>query len=524
MEDEKRRIDRMDRISSLPQPLLQHIMSYLPFKQVVQTSVLSTVWRQAWLTFPVLEFDEFRMGVKIRPYWEQILQIRRRNMVGVRKITLKTFSRTGDSEWADRCASYAIENNVQDLALEVNQIQSVWHNQRFQSVRYSLPPIVLCSKSIDVLKLGGCKLELPRSDLKLSLRKLCLQNVYADDQVINNVFLGCGLIEDLEVNLCQGFKSLKLLGLAKLRNIRLEDNDELEQLEIDALNANSVLSVSGTTPYILDICKNLTSLYLSNSSFITDEWLCSNISRLPLLEKLFICQCSNVEHMKISSCHLKYLDIYDCRKLVEVAIETPNLSIFRYTGDVISFSSGAAMTLSEAHLCFFTNKIRNFIRPSKNIQWYVKYIKLLSMFRQSQVVNLQSDCLEHWHFPRELRQILTPPFSGVKHFKFGAGLLLSFNYPLARVVDSLLWISPHAETICLQHLPHGKFCFQFSYKQPPVYERCCKSLHFLSCWEHCIEKVDIEITSVWRSSYVKRCVVEGKNIWEKIDSLAVSGP
>ncbi|KAJ4718652.1 F-box/LRR-repeat protein [Melia azedarach] len=362
MEDEtreikkERRIDKVDIISSLPEPLLQHIMSFLPFKQVVQTSVLSKVWRQAWFSFPILEFDEFminssreKKAFPIRPYWEQILQSRHRNMVGVRKMTLKTYSRTGDSELADRCATYAIENNVKELVLQINQISSMWYN---------LPPIVLRSKSINVLKLAGCKLELPRSDLKLSLRKLCLHNVHVDDDVINNVFLRCGFIEDVEVIKCQGFKRLKLYGLSKLSKITLYNNDDLRHLKIDSLNANSSLCIRSNMPYELDICKRLTSLSLSGTNRIdsisfTEEWLCTNIYRLPLLEKLSISHFSNIERMKISSCRLKSLEISVCIKLVEVRFETPNLSRFSYAGDVIiSFSSSAALTLSETHLFF----------------------------------------------------------------------------------------------------------------------------------------------------------------------------
>ncbi|KAJ4718644.1 F-box family protein [Melia azedarach] len=463
MEDEKRRIDKVDRISSLPESLLQHIMSYLPFKQVVQTSLVSNEWRQAWLTFPVLEFDEFNLPdefnsprvekvMQIRPYWKQILQIRHTNMVGVREMTLKTFSRTGDSELADRCVFYAIENNVKELVLQIEQIQFAWLNNQTQW--YNLPPVVLCSKSIEVLKLEGCKLELPRSDLKLSLRKLYLYNVYADDQVINNVLLGCGLLEELEVAQCQGFKSLKLLGLAKLRDIRLQNRGVLKQLEIDTLNGNSALSICGVMPYKFDVC--------------------------------------------------------------------------------------AALNLSEAHLGFYSYKIRHIFMDSQNIEpeWYVKYVELLAKFRQcSQVLNLNSQCWEHVHFPGELRQVLTPPLSGVKHINFTADLLKLNKYALARVVDFLLWISPHAETICLEYHDDKEFRFQFSYKQPPVYEgeiaRCCKFVPVVLCWEHCIEKVDIEITSTYiekynaarqirRSKEVKRCVFEGENILEKIDGLAVS--
>ncbi|KAJ4718754.1 F-box domain containing protein [Melia azedarach] len=539
----RRRIDKVDRISSLPEPLLQHIMLFLPFQQVAQTSLVSKVWRQAWLTFPVLEFNEFdernryqrpyqwvKRISQIRPYWEQIVQIRHRNRVGVRKFKLKT----ADKELADRCASYAIENNVKELQL------NIWYTDQIDpSEWYNVPPIVLSSKSIDVLTLIHCKLESTRSDLKLSLRKLCLIKVRCDDQVINNIFLRCGLLEYLEVTACHGFKTIKLFGLTKLSKIIIGQNDEVKQLKIDALNANSWLCIRSNMLHELqlDICKNLTSLSLGSSSSFTDEWLCSIISRIPLLEKLSICQFYNIECMKISSCRLKDLSITICGNLVEVRLETPNLHIFRYVGDVISFSSGSDLTLSETHLCLTPKRVAFLLEPFDNIEpeWHKKYVELIAKFRQcSNVVNLQSLHLEYVHFPGELRQILTPPLSGVKHFKFKTQFI-ELNYAFAKVMDFLLWISPHAETICLEY-PDNKFRFQFSYKQPPVYEgeiaRCCKSLPVVLCWEHCIEKVDIEITNTYfemskatgeiRESRNLKKSVKGENILEEIDGLAVS--
>lgn len=90
-----------------------------------------------------------------------------------------------------------------------------------------------------------------------------------------------------------------------------------------------------------------------------------------------------------------------------------------------------------------------------------------------------------------------------------------------------------------KNLAVSYFVFQFWYKERPhLYEgeiaRCCKSVPVVSCWEHCIKKVDIEITSRYtelylatgemrRSTKVKRCVVEGERILEKIDGVVESG-
>ena len=48
----------MDRISELPEPILQQILSYLPIKQVVQSTLFSTTWKHVCSTFPILQFDK----------------------------------------------------------------------------------------------------------------------------------------------------------------------------------------------------------------------------------------------------------------------------------------------------------------------------------------------------------------------------------------------------------------------------------------------------------------------------------
>ncbi|XP_078168667.1 putative F-box protein At1g49610 isoform X1 [Carex rostrata] len=47
----------IDWISGLPDSLQVHILSYLPTKLAVQTSVLSKPWKKVWASVPVLEFD-----------------------------------------------------------------------------------------------------------------------------------------------------------------------------------------------------------------------------------------------------------------------------------------------------------------------------------------------------------------------------------------------------------------------------------------------------------------------------------
>jgi hypothetical protein len=49
---------KIDRISELPDPILEHILSFIPTKQTLQFSILSKRWQKVWALFPIPDFEQ----------------------------------------------------------------------------------------------------------------------------------------------------------------------------------------------------------------------------------------------------------------------------------------------------------------------------------------------------------------------------------------------------------------------------------------------------------------------------------
>lgn len=57
VDDEERLYEAKDRISNLPKSLIGHILSFLPTKYAVRTSILSSRWEQMWMSINNRDFD-----------------------------------------------------------------------------------------------------------------------------------------------------------------------------------------------------------------------------------------------------------------------------------------------------------------------------------------------------------------------------------------------------------------------------------------------------------------------------------
>ncbi|KAL0314281.1 UNVERIFIED_CONTAM: putative F-box/LRR-repeat protein [Sesamum angustifolium] len=124
-----------DRISKLPDAILQHILSSIDLKQAVQTSILSKRWKSLWCSLPNLDFNFRRLAVqsgvdlawsdqnqrfmpRFMHFVTQFLS-QRDHSSNVAKFKLSSSHMAGtDSGFVEKCLDYAINHGVQHLDID----------------------------------------------------------------------------------------------------------------------------------------------------------------------------------------------------------------------------------------------------------------------------------------------------------------------------------------------------------------------------------------------------------------------
>ncbi|XP_058180863.1 putative FBD-associated F-box protein At5g22720 isoform X3 [Rhododendron vialii] len=151
------RTNTVDRISELPDPIIQHILSFLRCpKDVTRTSVLSKKWRSTYASFLSFDFDQKRFKApgggevqqaEFKRFVESSLSTRIAPLIWIQKFRLHITSFGPKmARHIDRWLCAATTKNVKELEISV---------ERKRRLRYSVPQIVLAAHTLTSLKLYG---------------------------------------------------------------------------------------------------------------------------------------------------------------------------------------------------------------------------------------------------------------------------------------------------------------------------------------------------------------------------------
>lgn len=195
-----------DKLSNLPAHVIDQILSQLPIKDAVRTSILSRKWRYKWATIPHLVFDNLCISVSSQ---DQILV--RNKLVNVVdhvlllhngpifKFKLSHQDLLGVTD-IDRWILHISRSSIKEFILEI------WKGQR-----YKVPSSLFCCRELIHLELFNCLLKPPTTFKGFrNLKSLDLQHITLAQNVFENLISSCPMLERLTLMNFDGFSHLNI--------------------------------------------------------------------------------------------------------------------------------------------------------------------------------------------------------------------------------------------------------------------------------------------------------------------------
>ncbi|CAA0808502.1 Unknown protein [Striga hermonthica] len=222
----------VDRLSSLPDEVICHILSFLPTKLSVATSVLGRRWRFLWVHVPCLNFsrndfpdetedsdiseDDFTGQTKYSDIIHRVILLHEAKRMDTFMLDFMDCNEYHLETWIN----FAIKRNVRNLYLDMDLPMGIF------------PPRLLftCQTVVD-MRIYRC-VEI-RSSLYIhlpSLKKLYLYDAdFENDEALPHLLSGCPLLEKLTMSVHLTEKE-KYLGCINV------SSPTLKTLEIDLLH------------------------------------------------------------------------------------------------------------------------------------------------------------------------------------------------------------------------------------------------------------------------------------------------
>lgn len=228
---------RCDRLSNLPEALLTTILSMIPTKQAVATSVLSQRWRHLWRSITHLQLlhenllptsdDDNRSAIDP---WESMLNSVELSVPGPVHSCRISFSPSAHSFncYIPRLNSFLlslVEKGIKELSVVNRGIGC-----------YELPSHAFFCPTLEKLEISKCMLSIlppPSAFNRLSnIRSLILFRVYFTNDHFEKMISSCRLLESLKIDCCIKVRHFKInaptlvsLEISTLRRIRITLKD-----------------------------------------------------------------------------------------------------------------------------------------------------------------------------------------------------------------------------------------------------------------------------------------------------------
>ncbi|XP_062025373.1 F-box/FBD/LRR-repeat protein At1g13570-like isoform X2 [Rosa rugosa] len=191
-----------DNLSDLPSDVTEKILSFLPMKEAVRTSILSSKWRYKWAMLPDLVFDELGFpGVlykhdKLVKMVDHVLFL---HIGPINKVKLSHKGLNGTAD-IDRWILHLSRNSMKEFTFEF-----------WKKPEYKMPSCLFSCQDLVHLDLSNCLLKPPRTFKGFkSLKKLQIESVTLTQDEFENLIVCCPLLKYLTMIDCRGFTKLKI--------------------------------------------------------------------------------------------------------------------------------------------------------------------------------------------------------------------------------------------------------------------------------------------------------------------------
>lgn len=269
-------------VSDLPGHVIDQILSCLPIREAVRTSVLSKMWKNKWYTLPNLVFD--KQGVALerslvnRSKFVRIVDhvlllhsgpinmFKFSEYYGIGEVLLSDF---------DRWILHLSGRSIKELVLEVmNALDG-------EEEYYKIPWCLFSCQSLHHLKLECCWLNPPGVfEGFRNLKSLDLNLVTMAQDAFENMISGCPLLEKLKLIEVDGFTQINIHA----PNLKIfEVFGEFEGISFD--NTFQLVNV------IIDLSLNLSPENNQSTLHGRSSNLLDFFDRRPHLQSLVIGRC-----------------------------------------------------------------------------------------------------------------------------------------------------------------------------------------------------------------------------------------
>ncbi|KAG2244763.1 hypothetical protein Bca52824_093375 [Brassica carinata] len=248
--DHRRLKVKRDTISSLPDVILQHILTFIPTQYAIRTSLLSKRWRNVWCDTPSLSFD----SPTLKDAWIK------QTLTAYTAPKMMHFHLRSDKKHdvphIDKWLEFVMSRHVENMVL------SLWHDD------YSFPDFFYVNSSLKQLTLKYCDMSPKCSVSWTSLKNLSLVRCSVSDESMAKILSGCPALESLTLKKCDELGYLDLSRSLRLRTLVVETSSWMTgPKDIDAPHIHylflrctqhpcTLVDVSALTEANINLCEN----------------------------------------------------------------------------------------------------------------------------------------------------------------------------------------------------------------------------------------------------------------------------